>query len=296
MRVSRLRSQNLQRKTKKPANSEAMIAEDAKAKELDKFFTVPAVALACLDFLKAKCGRDHIDLWLEPSAGAGAFLDILPPNKVGIDIDPVRSDVAQADFLGWQPPHGCRIATVGNPPFGKNSALAARFFNHAAKFSDIVAFIVPRTFEKASMQDRLDRSFFLVGEKLLAENSFTFLGSEYAVPCVFQVWKRFDKLRALSVRKMNVSDFQFVPSAFDAHFAFQRVGARAGKIYQDDFLWRSGQSHFFIRDTSPHKDVVALLETIEWDRVKYRTAGNPSIAKSELVREYEAARYLRAAA
>ena len=37
------------------------------------------------------------------------------------------------------------------PPFGKVSSLAIRFFNKCAQFSDVIAFIIPRTFNKVSV-------------------------------------------------------------------------------------------------------------------------------------------------
>ena len=57
--------------------------------------------------------------------------------------------------------------TIGNPPFGKNSSLAISFFNKAAEFSDIIAFILPQTFSKDSVKNRLNLSFFLIMEVIL---------------------------------------------------------------------------------------------------------------------------------
>lgn len=264
----------------------------ANARKLDKFFTRPDVVSDCISYLNYNIDTSRLNLWVEPSAGAGAFLDQLPSNNIALDIDPPREEgnrIKKADFLTWSYPNLNNIITIGNPPFGKNSALAVRFFNHASQNSSIIAFIVPRTFQKDSLQSRLNEYFHLSGELVLPADSFTFFGENYDVPCVFQIWERKDYKRKPVERKNRSDDFHFVKRE-EAHFAFQRVGARAGKIYStpDQFSWRSPSSHYFIKDCTLEKKVHKLLRKISWEEIKSRTAGNPSIAKSELIREYEA--------
>src|SRR5690606_10879628 len=144
------------------------------------------------------------------------------------------------------------------------------------------AFIVPRTFQKQSIWRRLHPNFHLTSEMDIKPKSFTFLNEAYDVPCVFQVWERREKYREMGSHKTSSEDFKFV-SVNEAHFAFQRVGARAGKIYSDrgDFSWRSPNSHYFIQDCTTSRRVMDILHSIEWGDVKTKTAGNPSIAKSE---------------
>ena len=102
------------------------------ARSLDQFFTKPAVAVQCLKALNDYMPSAADDwLWIEPSAGGGVFYDLMPYPKIGLDIMSQRPDITQTDFLGWHPGQVRRkIAVVGNPPFGKNSSLARRFFDH----------------------------------------------------------------------------------------------------------------------------------------------------------------------
>ena len=69
------------------------------------------------------------DCWLEPSAGDGSFLDLLPTHmRRGIDIDSRHPNVIEADFLtfdGFEP--GIIYAAIGNFPWGENNAV--KFFN-----------------------------------------------------------------------------------------------------------------------------------------------------------------------
>jgi hypothetical protein len=259
------------------------------ARSLDQFFTIPNVAEKCLAALDRHALFAPTDwLWIEPSAGDGAFYDQMPFPKIGLDIMSKRADIMTADFLIWHPGVVCRkIAVVGNPPFGKNASLARRFFDHAASFADIIAFIVPRTFEKPLFINRLNRHMHLVHAQALDECSFEFEGQPYAVPTVFQIWEKRAALRPLAESVRTHRDFDFVAQGA-ADFAFQRVGARAGLVSVEG-LAKSPQSHYFMKASGPKRTVFERLRAIDWEPIKHRTAGNPSIGKGELVAAYQAA-------
>lgn len=256
------------------------------ARDLDQFYTNVDVAQHLVQ--KVISVMDHISdpprFWLEPSAGSGSFFHCLPDPKIGVDIDPRCSGVIGADFLQWAPPPLRPIWAVGNPPFGKNASLAIRFFNHAATFCSLIAFVVPRTFEKRSVQAKLDRSFHLIEEIPLLPASFVFEERPYSVPCVFQIWQKRFTFRVMEPLQHTHPDFLFT-SKIEADFSFQRVGVRAG-VTSRDFLYKADQSHYFIKDMTSSKNVQFLLDRVDWSPIKQRTAGNPSIGKAELVEEY----------
>ena len=56
----------------------------------------------------------------------------------------------------------CLAHDLGNPPFGKNCSLAIKFFNKAAEFADLIAFIIPRTFKRISIQNKLNLNFSFI--------------------------------------------------------------------------------------------------------------------------------------
>ena len=257
-------------------------------RSLDQFYTLPCVAEKLVSTAIRHTSSKGSDwLYLEPSAGEGAFLDKLPFPRIGVDISSPRADIITADFLEWHPNVAKRsVATIGNPPFGKNSSLAVRFFNHAATFSDIIAFIVPKTFQKVSVQNKLSQSFHLIEEADVESNSFRFAEGIYDVPCVFQVWERREELRPVVDRKFTHPHFSFVNKK-RADFAFQRVGARAGLVSIDG-LQKSSNSHYFIKANICAERIFSTLSNIDWVPIRSRTAGNPSIAKSELIAAYEA--------
>lgn len=254
-------------------------------RELDCFYTNESVAKDCLQFLKQTVGKLSHDLWIEPSAGSGSFLNILPEPRIGLDImKSNHSEMEKANFLSWEVPSGYDdIIVVGNPPFGKNASLAVQFFNHAASFANRIAMIVPRTFQKESLVNRLHEYMHLENEKKLRNDSFTFKGQPYAVPCVFQVWSKKSQSRPIAISPRTHQDFAFVDSK-KAKFAIQRVGANAGRI-KSNINEVAPSSHYFVKPQNAN--VLHILKSIDWSEAKHKTAGNPSLAKTEVVYLYE---------
>ena len=257
-----------------------------KDRQMDCFYTHPEIAYQCLEFLFQKTDQKSFSHWVEPSAGNGSFFNQMPEPKTGIDLVPNKKfGILKADFLAWNPKIECkRIVTVGNPPFGKNSSLAVKFFNHASSFSNCIAMILPKTFRKDSIVNRLNRNFHLIGEMDIPENSFIFQNSSYNVPCVFQVWIKKRKLRELVVRPKFHTDFLF-SEPVNADFAIQRVGGNAGRV-KNRLSCISPNSHYFIKSIELVETVTNIFKDIEWSTVKYNTAGNPSISKTDVVSLY----------
>lgn len=274
------------------------------ARELDQFYTSPALAQKCHKTLINVLSRQEPMLrlntayWLEPSAGACAFYDCMPVapqsrGRLGCDLDPqgAREDIVQQDFLKfsappqWSEPDSI-VITEGNPPFGKNASLAIKFFNKAAQFSNVIAFIVPKTFYKESVNARLDGSFECIYTEDMPDNAFIFEGKPYDVPCCFKIWvKREYAVKPIVERgALAHVDFDFV-NRDTADFAFRRVGGNAGCVY-DEFAQYADASHYFIKANIDKNALRTVLESIDWELIKKHNAGNPSISKRELVREY----------
>lgn len=245
--------------------------------ELDQYYTAPHVAKALYD-LFCKHVDPHCFRMVEPSAGTGAFFSLLPPGSLGYDLDPKCSGVERADFLAVDLPRDRPVAIIGNPPFGKNASLAVKFFNHAAGVADVIAFILPASIRKASVENRLHRSFHRNREVPVPKDAFLFRSETFHVPAVFQIWERRSCERELQSVETSHPDFEFTKPEL-ADFAIQRVGAQAGRVHHD--LNMSPSSHYFIRG-----DVEAIMKQLDFAIVVGNVAGNPSLAKSEIVRLY----------
>lgn len=255
------------------------------SRNLDQFYTNPEYAKVAYEVVLSKVDISSFDLLLEPSAGTGNFFLLLDSNKrLGFDLDPKHNLIQKQDFLLWQPQKKYnKILAIGNPPFGKNSKLAVNFFNHCAKFSDVISFILPKTFRKPSIINRLDKSFHIIYDVDTPKNSFIFNGKEYDVPCCLQIWeKRSTDREPIKVFKFrDVSNWFAIVSPDDSDFSIQRVGQKAGKIRTHDYKHYSPLSHFFIKAFDER--VIGVFEKINFDLVKFNTAGNPSISPNELI-------------
>ena len=160
---------------------------------LDKFYTKPEIARQCVHYLQECITITDDDILLEPSAGCGNFLQALADyNVIAYDLVPEGDNIIQQDFLKLESEYGDYI-TIGNPPFGKRSKLAIQFFNKAATMSKVIAFIIPNTFAKWSVQKNLAPGWKLIKTFNLPSNSFTDNGKDFQVNCLFQIWVREDQ-------------------------------------------------------------------------------------------------------
>jgi predicted RNA methylase len=253
--------------------------------KLDQFYTEPSYAQSFYNIVKQHVDLSLADILLEPSAGSGSFYQLMDlVKRIGLDLDPKCNGVVQQDFFHWTAPKGKKIVTIGNPPFGKNSSLAVKFFNRAAEFSDVIAFVLPRTFKKDSFINRLHKNFHLVYEEIVPDNSFIFNGKPYNVWCCSQIWVRKKEKRA----KIKILNFDMVKNWFEivgskqADFSLQRVGGRAGLIRTSDFESYSSASNYFIKQHDPR--VFDIFNNLNFESIKYNTVGNPSISPSELIK------------
>ena len=260
-----------------PASKTGKRAADVR---FDQYYTRPDVAKHFYRIFK-----QHFDpasyLMVEPSAGTGSFYKLLPPGSLAYDVDPKHPGIIKADFLTVVIKSSRPRAIIGNPPFGKNASMAVKFFNHAARQADVIALIVPRSFRKASIENRLDPSFHLVREEVVPDNAFLFRGKPYNVPAVFQIWERRSVPRQLRPVGTRHPDFEFTIPAL-ADFVIQRVGARAGRVHRD--FTRSPNSHYFIKAIAP--GVEGIMRKLNFASVVGNVAGNPSLSRSEIVALY----------
>lgn len=245
--------------------------------ELDQYYTREDVAAYFYAIFQEHFDPTRLQM-VEPSAGTGSFFKLLPADCLGYDVEPKYPGIETADFLTVQLQSDRPIGIIGNPPFGKNASKAVRFFNHAAPQSSLIAMILPRTFRKGSITNRLDPAFHLVREEKVPDNAFLFRSKPYNVPAIFQIWERRAEKRGRQPVETRHPDFEFTDPG-RADFAVQRVGARAGRVHHD--FTASPSSHYFIRG-----NVEAIMAQLDFASVAADVAGNPSLAKSEIVSLY----------
>ena len=160
----------------------------------DQFFTPAPVAKQCWDkFLEIVKPDLSQYTFIEPSAGDGSFMKLLPTGSIGLDIEPRGVHIQKQDYLIWSPPDTTRKYIVfGNPPFGLRGHLALNFINHSHKFADYVCFILPQLFEsdgKGSPRKRVE-GYNLIYSETLSATFYSPEAQDVKVNGVFQIWSK----------------------------------------------------------------------------------------------------------
>lgn len=263
----------------------------------ERYFTPPDLAQRCVDLLAARFPLADFDLVVEPSAGEGAFFERLPPRtRVGLDLDPGHPDLLRADFLTWRPePTPQRVLTIGNPPFGQRGALAVRFLAHACSYSDVVAFILPRSFNKYTFRNRVPRPFHLI-DSLECDSFLDPDGRSVEVRAVFQVWERREELREIVAMADSHPDFamrhahlsrltaaELTRLRRDHEFTIPQVGA---SFAPRDVETVVAGSHWFIRPHVP--GVRERFERLDFSFLDGMNTAHTSLSKRDIVAAYTA--------
>jgi hypothetical protein len=162
--------------------------------EKDQFFTPESIAKQCWETFLEKTEIDIEDYtFIEPSAGDGSFMKLLPEGSIGIDIEPRHDNIQEGDYLEWNPEDTSKkYIVIGNPPFGLRGHLALEFINHSYEFADYVAFILPQLFEsdgKGSPRKRV-KGYNLIHSETLSTNFYSPENQNIKVNGVFQIWSK----------------------------------------------------------------------------------------------------------
>ncbi len=240
-------------------------------RQLDQYFTDPQLAAYCCVLLHNCLNNFPYDngiVFIEPSAGKGSFVDAVInefPNSyiTAMDLNPKHKLVYQCDFFEYNfvaHDHNLPIVVIGNPPFGHCCNLAIKFFNHAAQFADVIAFIVPRSFRKPSMRNQLDLHFHKICDYDLGRDGYIDQnGKKYNKSYnIWQVWHRKNYLRTVEFCIDN--PFIEFCAKTKATLGIRRTGSNAGKCVLN---WTSTDGNMLWarpKDGIVAEDVVKLLD------------------------------------
>jgi hypothetical protein len=280
----------------------------------DQFYTSPSVAKKCIEILISRLHNGELYspvlplssyLWVEPSAGNGAFLNSIPDtyDKIGIDIEPgpgAGANILKQDFLTWVPPeqNQKQLIIFGNPPFGRQSSLAKAFIAHSCKFptTSTIAFILPRSFVKPSMSCAFGLHFHCIHSSDVERNAFVLGGSgsdggdaSYDVPCIFQIWQKRSVSRIVP-EKITEKGFQYVKETDPRDIVIRRVGVYAGRCFDGGGDINSAteynkQTHYFIKLDEQFvaaQHVKEIVDKVNAHVFPTNTTGPRSLSKPEI--------------
>lgn len=221
---------------------------------------------------------------IEPAGGTGSF--IKAAQSIGVteflsfDIEPKHSLVKKADFLVKK--FSAKDAvTISNPPFGRNNSLSIPFFNKAAEHSEFICFIVPRSWRKWSVINRLDRRFHLIADHDILIDYEDDLGerlsSRTSLSTCFQIWQRKAELRPI----IKVKDMGLIAKCgpSEADVALTIFGFGCGKV-RTEFDRKPNSTVMFLRVI--HPEALAALKSVDFNRFSKNTAYTAALALPEI--------------
>lgn len=126
------------------------------------------------------------------------------------------------------------VITLTNPPFGRANKLSVPFFNKCASVSSKIGFIVPKSWRKWTVINRLDNRFHLVHDQELN------IDFNYDDECddkkgrlstVFQIWEKRDIPR----KKVVIEDRKYISVSDPKHadVSITTRGMGCGKVKTD---------------------------------------------------------------
>ena len=221
---------------------------------------------------------------IEPAGGTGAF--IKAAQKVGVtdflsfDIEPKHELVKRANFLDKKLSVQNAV-TISNPPFGRNNSLSIPFFNKAAEHSEFICFIVPRSWRKWSVINRLDRRFHLVADHDILIDYEDEVGERLSkstsLSTCFQIWQRKPELRPV----IKVQDLGVIKKCGpeEADVALTIFGFGCGKV-RTEFERVANSTVMFLRVI--HPQALAALKSVDFNRFSKNTAYTAALSLPEI--------------
>lgn len=263
---------------------------------MDQFYTKPDVAKKCLVHVQKHLKMQEYDIFLEPSAGKGAFLKLLDKDKrIGIDLDPKDDEIIHQNYFDYTPVPNKKYLVIGNPPFGRVSSTAVKFFNKSAEFCDAIAFIIPRTFKRVSIQNRLNLYFHNIFSEDIPTNPCCFEPAMHA-KCCFQIWIRKQEKRQIVSLKETHHDFYFLrfgpkddnnqpTPPHGADFAIRAYGGNCGEICETNLDQLRPKSWHWIKSNINANILKKRFSCLDFS-LSADTVRQNSIGKKELILLY----------
>lgn len=264
---------------------------------LDQFYTKEHISENCIKVLKDYVSFNDYDYILEPSAGSGSFFKLLPLNKrIGLDLEPKFDGIKKMNYFDFLPLENKKYIVVGNPPFGKISSLAVKFFNKSSEFADIIAFIIPRTFKRVSIQNKLSLNFKLIYNQDLPLKPCCFIPKMDA-KCCFQIWKKEKIPREIVKYDKSHPDFNFLKLGpkdnknqptppLGADFVMKAYGSNCGKLKYDDLENLRPKSWHWIKSNIDIEVLKTRFNQLDYS-ISKDTVRQDSLGQKELIYLYK---------
>lgn len=250
----------------------------------EQFYTPAELAFRLTGVLAEVVGDFSNRTVIEPAGGTGAFIEAAAACGAtdirAFDIEPRHQLVKKADFLATKIKVQHAI-TISNPPFGRNNALSIPFFNHAADSSNYIGFLVPRSWRKWSVINRLDRRFHLVHDEDLqidyVDRHGELINEKNRLRTCFQIWQKRDELRPIT----KVRDHGFVEKTTPelADVSLTIFGYGCGRV-REDFQQKPNSTSMFLK--LKHPKALSSLRSANFEKFYKNTAYTEALSLQEI--------------
>jgi len=270
----------------------------------DQFFTPKDLAKKCWETFNREVKINNEDyVFIEPSAGDGSFLHILPPGSIGLDIEPRSTGIQKQDYLTWKPnPESTenKYIVFGNPPFGLRGHLALNFINHSHSFADYVCFILPQLFEsdgKGSPRKRV-KGYNLIYSEGLSAMFYSPENQEVKVNGVFQIWSKNSSNAKYTIKKNTEEKMKVYSLSNGGTVASTRNKAMIGKcdlyipstcfgkenmkLYErfEDLPGKKGYGVVFFTEK---EEMIKKAGTIDWSSISFLSTNSAYNLRTSLI-------------
>lgn len=229
---------------------------------------------------------------LEPAGGTGEFIEALIRNGVSedsiisFDIEPKHRLVKLGDYLDQQIEGP--VISISNPPFGRASSLAKKFFNHAANHSEYICYLIPKAWRKWSLINSLDENFHLIHDVDLPPNCFYdsdgMVSKKDVLQTVFQIWQKKEHKR----KKIEVEDNNLIEKISpdsdgfikDADIGLVVFGWSCGKVFQVSKKESPVTTSIYLKVKNPQ--VIEALKKIDFSVYFKNVASVYSLSLKEI--------------
>lgn len=250
----------------------------------EQYYTPLALAHSLVESVEQVLGPIKGKTVLEPAGGTGSFVEAAlgrgAKEVISFDIEPLHDAVAKGSFLD-QTLNDQGLITISNPPFGRNNSLSIPFFNHAASVSEAICFIVPRSWRKWSVTNRLDLNFELVFDQDLdidyVDATGELISDKSRLATCFQIWKRTKSARVpVKIKDMGVIE-KVTPELADVSLTI--FGYGCGTVKQE-FERVPNTTQLFLKLI--HPKALEALKSVEFSRFYKSTAYTEALSIQEI--------------
>lgn len=267
-----------------------IIYDNYSTKEKDQFFTPVETAQKCFNIFTNTInlyGESLTDFtYIEPSAGNGSFLQVLPSNTIALDIEPRHSSIIKADYLNWVPSENKKFVVFGNPPFGLRGHTALKFINHSHTFSEYVCFILPQLFESDGKGVPRKRviGYNLIHSEKLVSNFYEPDGNTIKINTIFQIWSKHYTNKLYDIKDYTNPQMKIYSMSDGGSISSTRNKAMIGKcdIYIPstcfgkenmkcyiNFEDLPGKKGYGVVFTDNKQDMIYKMLNIEWNKIAF---------------------------